>query len=169
VVLFLAAATMRNNLVVGNVGGEDFGGSGLWIVAPLSRRLANVVEYNTIVGNRAVPNDGAREARPLNGYAGGVWTSGVRIEFRHNIVWGNRQAKGDQYDFTAESPMTLGLNLVEGGINGAPPTAGGEILRADPGFVDQRLFELAPTSPGRRGADQLGAYGGPWAARLLRR
>ena len=30
IVLFLSAATVRNNLILENVGGEDFGGAGLW-------------------------------------------------------------------------------------------------------------------------------------------
>jgi len=166
VVLFLCAATVHNNLIAGNVGGEDFGGSGLWVVAPLSRRLGNRVEYNTIVNNVAT-REGVKEPKVMNGLAGGVWTTGVRIEFRNNIVFGNTQGNGDQFDFTPNAPLALGLNLVQGGINGAPASAGGTVLKVDPRFVDTARFELKPDSPAGRGADQLGAYGGPGAARLL--
>lgn len=86
VVLFLCAATVRNNIIAENVGGEAFGESGLWVVMPLSRRLANVVEYNTIANNRA--DLGQPKAGTWQGLAGGVLTGGVRLVFRNNIVWG---------------------------------------------------------------------------------
>ncbi len=166
IVLFLSAATVRNNLILENVGGEDFGGAGLWVVDHLSPRLNNVVEYNTIVRNRSLPG-GTTQPRALNGIAGGVWTSGVGLEFRNNIVWGNSQATGDQFDFTPNAGLALGLNIVDGGINGASPSAGGQTLRPDPGFADGRRYQLSPSSAARKGDAQLGAYGGPGAAPLL--
>jgi hypothetical protein len=165
VVLFLSAATVRNNLIVENVGGEDFGGAGLWVVSPLSRRLANVVEYNTIANNRAT-NGGVTKQRPLNGLGGGVLTTSVMLEFRNNIVWGNSEVSGDQFHAPATAPVTLGRNVVQGGLT-APAKAGGQTLRDDPRFVDQTAFELAPGSPARVTGGQLGAYGGPGAAKLV--
>ncbi|HYV95987.1 MAG TPA: DUF2911 domain-containing protein [Gemmatimonadaceae bacterium] len=167
VVLFLCAATVRNNLIVDNTGGEDFGGAGLWIVAPLSRRIGNLVEFNTIANNRS-GNVGAAQPRPMSGIAGGVVVQGVITEFRNNIVWGNVQASGDQFVAPPAAPLTLGRNLVQGNFS-APPRAGGETLRADPQFVDTVRFELAASSPARASGSQLGAYGGAGGAPLIRK
>ena len=101
IVLFLTAATVRNNLILENQGGEDFGGAGLWIVDQLSSRLGNVVEYNTIVRNRSLPG-GTTQPRALNGIAGGLWTSGVELAFRNNIIWGN----GRPGETSSTSPPT---------------------------------------------------------------
>lgn len=166
VVLFLSAATVRNNLIIDNVGGEDFGGAGLWIVAPLSRRVGNLVEYNTIANNRST-NAGVAQPKPQSGVAGGVLTNSVIVEFRNNIVWGNSQASGDQLMAPPAAPLTLGRNVVQGGFT-APPKAGGETLRDDPRFVDLVRFELAAGSPARVGGVQIGAYGGPGGAKLVR-
>jgi hypothetical protein len=46
---------VKNNLIVENTGGEDFGGAGLWIVGSLSYRLSTLVEHNTIVNNKSTP------------------------------------------------------------------------------------------------------------------
>jgi hypothetical protein len=51
VVLFHSAATLRDNVITGNEGGEDFGGAGIWVVGYFSQKLTNVIEHNTIAGN----------------------------------------------------------------------------------------------------------------------
>jgi hypothetical protein len=167
VVLFLSAATMRNNLIVGNSGAEDFGGAGLWIVAPLSHRLANIIEYNTIANNTAT-NGGAAPGRPSSGAAGGVWTGLVKVEFRNNIVWGNSQSTGGQIGFGPNASLvTFGRNVVQGGL-GAAVTTRNETLSVDPRFADVIRFELSPGSPLGSGGSQSGAYGGPGAAKIVR-
>jgi hypothetical protein len=166
VVLFYSAGTVRNNLVVGNTGGEDFGGGGLWIVGNLSRRLTTVVEHNTIVDNAATaPADSVRPG-VMRGDGGGVITAGATVAFRNNIVWGNRQVgAGGQLARPPRGPVTLEGNLVQG----PPPTAptGGPSVpasTAEPRFTDTVRYQPAPGSPG---AD-VGAYAGPFAARLIR-
>ena len=163
VVIFHSAAVIRNNLIAGNVGGEDYGGAGLWVVFALSRRLATVVEHNTIVANRST--DGASlQQGPMRGVAGGVWTNGVSVVFDRNIVWGNRQSRGAQVAFTPAN-LQLGRNLVEDGLEGRDPAL---TVVVDPRFADSTGFELLPSSPAREGPiDRLGAYSGPRASRLI--
>lgn len=62
----------------------------------------------------------------------------------------------------------MGRNLIQGGVHGGPP--GAVMLQSDPLFVDSKSLALAPRSPGRgrEPAAQLGAYGGPGAATLVR-
>jgi hypothetical protein len=98
--------------------------------------------------------------------AGGVWTNGVTLVFENNIVWGNAQTRGDQFDFPAGADLRLGRNVVEGGINGGPP--GVETLLTDPGFADTTSFALRDATAKGRDA-QPGAYGGRGGAPLLAR
>src|SRR5689334_21450283 len=68
IVLFHSAGIVKNNLIVDNSGGEDFGGAGLWIVGSLSYRLATLVENNTIVNNKSTTADA--NARGMKGRGG---------------------------------------------------------------------------------------------------
>jgi hypothetical protein len=165
VVLFHSASIVRNNLIVDNSGGEDYGGAGLWIAFSLSHRLVTEVEHNTIAYNHATAGSSTQKG-PMKGLAGGVWTSFTTLVFRNNIVWGNTQTAGDQFDFQLGTPLRLGRNIVQGGINGGPPV--GETLQLDPRFADLRRFEVEGDSPARRaGRVELGAYSGPGSSRLL--
>lgn len=166
VVLFHSAGTVRNNLVAENVGGEDFGGAGLWVVGSLSYRLETLVEQNTIVRNRS-RIEGAAKQQGLKGVGGGVWTSWTRMVFRHNIVWGNEQAAHGQFEFPPEAPLEMRDNLIDGGVTGAPD--GHATIDIDPRFRNPVRFELSPGSPALRGGGrhQLGAYGGPLGAPVM--
>ena len=166
VVLFHSAGILRNNVVAENVGGQDFGGAGLWLVGSLSYRLGTLVEHNTIVRNRS-ELEGTTEQKGLKGVGGGVWTSWNKIVFRENIVWGNAQAAYGQFEFPPEAPLEMHDNLIDKGVTGAP--TGHATIDADPRFRDLVRFELAPGSPVLRGGGrkQLGAYGGSLAAPLL--
>jgi hypothetical protein len=185
IVLNYAAATVRNNLVVGSSGGQDFGGSGIWVNNYLSRRLRNVIEHNTVVGNRA-DTTGARKIRPLGGRGGGMLFLSVVSTVRGNVVWGNAQIDSTPIA-TRDAAPELAYNLIEGGWPGA-----GNIARA-PTFDDTLRYTLAPGSAGVDGGDagraadpadprrpgralapargtrraDLGAYGGPASAALL--
>jgi hypothetical protein len=181
IVLFHSAATVRNNLVAGNRGGEDFGGAALWVVGHLSRRLANVIEHNTIVRNVAVGVD-TGSAPSLRGRGGGMWTVGTNVEFRYNIVWENEQIAGGPIGHPPGQPPRMSYNIIQGGAPGEGN------LDVDPRFADTVRFELAPSSPalgagmptadGAPDADgtrrptlpgkvDLGAYGGAHGKRLL--
>ena len=153
IVLFHSAGTVRNNLVVANEGGEDFGGGGLWIVGNLSRRLTTVVEHNTIVDNVVTAPADSVKPGTMRGDGGGVITAGATLLFRNNIVWGNRQAgAAGQLARPPRGPVTLAANLVQG--DGA----------AELRFADAVRYTLAP------GAAQAeaGAYSGAHAARLIK-
>jgi hypothetical protein len=155
VVLFYSAGIVKNNLIVDNSGGEDFGGAGLWIVGGLSYRLSTLVEHNTIVNNRSATPDSA--ARGMKGRGGALIAAGTKVVFRNNIVWGNSQSAGNQVSYSPATPPEMSYNLVQGG---APGTGN---LDADPKFADLTRFTLAPDSPAKRaaaGSVELGAYGG---------
>ena len=189
IVLKFAAATVRNNLVVGNSGGQDFGGSGIWVNNHLSRRLRNIIENNTVVGNRA-DTVGARRLRSLSGKGGGLLFLEVTATVRNNIIWGNTQQDSAQVASLAAAP-SLVYNLVQGGWPGT-----GNLARA-PLFADTVRYYLTGRSPAvdaglgapqfndravpRRGKgpgraaspargtvrNDLGAYGGPGSEVLL--
>lgn len=163
VVLFHSAGFIRNNLVVDNSGGEDFGGAGLWLVGALSHRLATVVEHNTIVGNRSTGEDGAN-ARTMKGKAGGLITSRTKLVVRNNIIWGNTQTSGGQVGFPPPHPPEMRDNIVQGGAPGSGN------LDQDPKFADWTHFTLDAASPAKRAGSvrELGAYGGPGGAPLPR-
>jgi hypothetical protein len=179
VVLFHCAATVQNNLIVGNQGGTGFGGSGIWAVGRLSYR--HVLEQNTIVGNVATLPDST--PGQMAGKGGGL-TLYAPVVLRNNLIWGNRQAVGGQLDGSARRPPVLRYNLVEGGFEGAgnidrPPAvddtvtfylgehspavdAGDPASPADPAKAGTAISP----SRGKARAD-LGAYGGPGSAVLL--
>ena len=158
VVLFYSAGIVRNNLIVDNSGGEDFGGAGLWIVGGLSYRLSTLVEHNTIVNNRSATPDSA--ARGMKGRGGAIIAAGTRVVIRNNIVWGNAQTAGNQVSYSPASPADMTYNLVQGGFPGTGN------VDADPRFAETTRFTLAPDSPARRlapGQREVGAYGGAGA------
>ena len=164
VVLFYSAGIVKNNLIVDNGGGEDFGGAGLWIVGGLSYRLSTLVEHNTIVNNRSATADSA--SRGMKGRGGAMIAAGTKVIFRNNIVWGNAQTAGNQVSYSPLTPPAMSDNLVQGGVPGTGN------VDADPRFAETKRFTLAPDSPAKRaGAGsrvELGAYGGEGAARPVR-
>ena len=152
VVLFYSAGIVKNNLIVDNDGGEDFGGAGLWIVGGLSYRLSTLVEHNTIVNNRSMTPD---SARAMKGRGGAMIAAGTKVVFRNNIVWGNAQSAGNQVSYSPATPPEMSNNIVQGGLPGTGN------LDKDPQFADMTRFTLKPDSPAKRGAGfELGAYGG---------
>src|SRR5678815_5760573 len=107
VVLFYSAGIVKNNLIVDNHGGEDFGGAGLWIVGGLSYRLSTLVEHNTIVNNRSMTPD---SARGMKGRGGAMIAAGTKVVFRNNIVWGNAQSAGNQVSYSPATPPEMSYN-----------------------------------------------------------
>ncbi len=144
VVLFYAAAQLRNNLIVGNSGGEDFGGAGVWAVGHFSKRLRNVLENNTIVHNTARAHDPASPPPGPGGSAGGLFISNTILTMRKNIVWGNQQSNGAAIGFPRTRPPVLTDNVVEGRFPGRGNTD------ADPLFADSVVFRLSRKSPALR-------------------
>ena len=155
IVLFHSAGIVRNNLIVDNSGGEDYGGGGLWLVGALSYRLGTLVENNTIVNNRVTGAD-TTNPRGMRGRGGALITTATKLTLKNNIVWGNAQA-GAQVGFAPNNPPESANNLVQGGMPGT-----GNIDQ-DPKFAETARFTLAPDSPARRSGGELGAYGGSGA------
>ena len=164
VVLFYSAGIVKNNLIVDNGGGEDFGGSGLWIVGGLSHRLSTLVEHNTIVNNKSSTPD-ASNPRAMKGRGGALIAAGTKVVLRNNIVWGNSQSAGNQVSYAPNTPPEMINNLVQGGVPGTGN------LDTDPKFAETTRFTLAPDSPAKRaaaGRAELGAYGGTGGAPVRR-
>lgn len=93
IVLFHAAAVLRDNLIADNTGGQDFGGAGLWIRGHLSRRLPSLIENNVITRNTALGPDGRGRLNwtpEQAGRGGGILGSALQAIFRGNIVKDNR-------------------------------------------------------------------------------
>ena len=162
IVLFHSAGIVKNNLIVYNTGGEDFGGAGLWIVGSLSYRLTTLVEHNTIVNNTSSTPEGAN-ARGMKGRGGAVIAAGTKVVMRNNIVWGNAQSAGNQVSHAPNTPPEMTNNLVQGGAPGSGN------LDADPKFAETTRFTLSSDSPAKRaGGVEIGAYGGAGAGIVKR-
>ena len=160
IVLFHSAGIVKNNVIAENTGGEDFGGAALWIVGPLSYRLSTLVEHNTIVNNKSSTAD--TTPRGMKGRGGAMIAVANKVVFRNNIVWGNSQTVGNQVSYSPALPPEMVNNLVQGGAPGS-----GNVDK-DPKFAETTRFTLAPDSPAKAGAVELGAYGGPGASRPIR-
>lgn len=184
VVLFRSTSVFRHNLVANNVGGEGFGGAGLWMNGYHTRHRASIVEQNTIVNNRSLlPDSGTGRRGPLSGTAGGL-RIGTIANVRNNLVWGNSQAGGGAQlaipeEVSAEQRWFFQFagNVVQGLFDSkAAAVVGPNGAREfEPVFVDGVSYELTPRSPGRAVGSpakpggprpDVGAYGGPDARRL---
>ena len=89
VVLSFSSATVNNNIIAGNVGGQDFGGGGLWFYKTYDILVVN----NTIVGNHVV-DEGTHY--DLGAGAGGAYVLWVgNIAMVNNIIWDNTQSAGN--------------------------------------------------------------------------
>jgi len=101
IVMNYSGAIIKNNVIIGNSGGEDFGGGGLWFLSNGSRPL--ILENNTIVNNSsAIGGGGIR-----------LWSSSAAVT--NNIIWGNTasfspQIQGNSGDIT--------YCCIEGGYTG---------------------------------------------------
>ena len=174
-----AHATFRNNLVINNEGGQEYGGAGVWITGP---GYHSIIANNTIVGNISLRGTGA-----WNGRGGGILCYDTNAEIFNNIVWGNQaDGLGDQIALNGGT-VTVQYNCVMDGIDGegnidlfpAFNAEAGFILPAnspcvdggnpDPAFNDPENSEnpgtpLLPAQGTLR--SDIGLSGGPYAASL---
>lgn len=169
IVLNHCAAVIRNNIIAGNYGGEDYGGGGLWINCPDFKK--NVWENNTIVCNRSQTSGGG-----VNVY------NAVKnaITMVNNIIYGNIAPATSQVrtDNTTVSFCNIENVNLPGIINSYPQFAdsfffisnnspcidGGSTNSAynDPNNINNTGNALFPSKGTIR--NDIGAYGGPYAS-----
>lgn len=140
IVLNFTGAIIRNNLICQNSGGDQFGGSGIWMLN--NSTLPKIIENNTIIGNRSA----------LAG--GGVRIDGATVVLRNNLIWGNAAPNGAQIHVQGAASVNATYNLVEKGYPGAG-NSGSKPLVADSGY-----FYLGG-SPGIDAGDMLALYNDP--------
>ncbi len=165
-----ATGEMKNNIIINNKGGEDFGGGGVWTLAMGATVIENnVIAYNSVTGNGS-----------NSGKGGGILIWSTSIEAKNNIIWGNTQTTGDQIALTGGGTADITYSNVEDGYTGDGnidqdplfgvmflPDADAPCIDAgDPGpaYTD-------PEDPGNPGSalfpsqgtlrNDMGAYGGP--------
>lgn len=122
IVLNYSGAVIKNNLVFGNTGGNDFGGGGLWIL--FNGDFPVIIENNTIVNNHS------------NLGGGGIRFYYADATLKNNIIWGNTANFSDQIQGTA----SLSFCCIEDGYNGEGN------IETDPEFSEES-FILSDSSP----------------------
>ena len=141
IVLFHSAAKVRDNVITGNEGGEDFGGAGIWVVGYFSQHLTNVIEYNTIAGNTGRADTTLPKGRrQISGKGAGLHFGFSRALFRNNILWGNTP---DQVQNWGGTPPVITESVVQGGFQGTGN------IDVDPQFLDATYLRLKPGSPAK--------------------
>ena len=106
IVFNYSGGVIRNNVIAGNYGGEDYAGSGIWILSNRFDNKIKVIENNTIVNNSSV----------LSGGGIYLWSSSG-IYIWNNIVWGNTAPSNPQIRVRSSSAQII-FNDVEGGYSG---------------------------------------------------
>ena len=85
-----ATGELKNNIIVYNSGGEDFGGGGVWTL-----ELGTTIIENNVIAYNSVTGSGGNR-----GKGGGILVWSTSINAKNNIVWGNTQSSGDQIYLT---------------------------------------------------------------------
>lgn len=122
IVLNYSDATIMNNIIAHNAGGEDFGGAGIWALSNADDPV--VIENNTIVYNHS------------NQVGGGIRLWSCTAAITNNIIWGNFAFNYAQ----VAGGNNLTYNCVQNGFFGE-----GNIDTA-PGFEDD-AYLLSDDSP----------------------
>ncbi|HSD62457.1 MAG TPA: hypothetical protein VLB50_01630, partial [Ignavibacteriaceae bacterium] len=171
-----ATGEMKNNIIVYNSGGEDFGGGGIWTYAMGTTIIENnVIAYNSVTGSGG-----------NKGKGGGILIWSTSITAKNNIIWGNTQTSGGQVYLAGGASADVTYSDVEGGYIGEgnideDPLFTGDIylpssnsLCIDAGNPDPAFND--PEDPGNPGfalypsqgtiRNDMGAYGGPMSELL---
>jgi len=170
IVMNYSGALIKNNIIIGNSGGEDFGGGGLWFLYNGDKPL--ILENNTIVNNSSA----------LGG--GGIRVWYCQADLVNNIFWGNTAS----YSTSQIQGNTANVSYccVEGGFDGEgniednPDFTGDTYILADGSpCIDAGNPALSyydpedPVNPGHalypaKGTlhADMGVYGGPGSMQL---
>jgi hypothetical protein len=171
-----AAGEMKNNIIIYNSGGEDYGGGGVWTLALGATLIENnVIAYNSVTGSGG-----------NKGKGGGILVWSTSIIARNNIIWGNTQTSGDQVYLSGGGTADMTYSNVEDGFTGEGNitddpmfSGGGLMLLSDSPCIDAGNpdlsfndpedtinpgFALYPSMGTIR--NDMGAYGGPMSTVL---
>ncbi|MCX6281681.1 MAG: hypothetical protein NTU51_06950 [Bacteroidetes bacterium] len=129
---------IRNNLIAHNTGGQDFGGSGLWILGVNSQGSPRLVTNNTIIYNYAT------------GAGGGIRAWSTTMTVTNNILWGNTASQGKQI-FATGGSVTVRYNDIQDGYSGTGN------INMNPEF-DLINYYLSGTSPCIDKGDSTSVY-----------
>jgi hypothetical protein len=128
IVFNYSGGVIRNNIIDGNFGGEDYAGGGLWILGNRFDNKIKVIENNAIIHNTSV----------LPG--GGIYLWGsTGIYVRNNILWGNLAPSNSQLRVQSSQAQIV-YNDIDGGY------AGEGNINLDPDFILPGFY-LNDTSP----------------------
>ena len=127
VVFNYCGGLIRNNLIAHNSGGQDFGGSGLWILGENSQGSPRIVINNTIIYNYS------------NGPGGGIRAWNTTMSVINNILWGNTATLGKQI-YSGGGTISVTYNDVQDGFYGA----GNITLNPEFGAINYYLSDISP-------------------------
>lgn len=130
IVLNYAAGIIQNNLIIGNTGGEDYGGAGVW---KLGIPDEDNLDYNTVFANNTVVNNTTTD------FGGGIRVWAVDLIAYNNIFWGNSARAGDQIYADGAGTEFL-YSAIDGGY------LGNGNIDLEPHFADT-LYHLSDSSP----------------------
>jgi len=136
-----SGAVIKNNVIAGNSGGEDFGGGAIWAYGSDGLSRPRVVENNTIVNNASTTVGGGIRA----------WSTTMTI--RNTILWGNTAPNNPQINYSGTAPVVQ-YSDIQGGYSGSGN------LNVTPLFGLQNYY-LAATSPCIDKGDSTAVYNDP--------
>jgi hypothetical protein len=173
IVLNYCGGLLRNNIVARNTGGEDFGGSGIWMYAAGPK--GKTIENNVVADNTSAL------------YGGGMYVGSTSVVVKNTIFWDNTSSDIAQISLDGGN-ATMTYCDVQGGWPGASNFSQNPLF-ADTSFVllagspcidagdpSASYFDMEdPSNPGHAKLPSLGmlrndrgAYGGPSALPFLR-
>jgi len=138
IVFNFCGGIIRNNLIAHNTGGQNFGGSGIWMYEVNAQGSPRIIINNTIIHNYSIgPGGGIR-----------AWSSPATI--KNNILWGNTASAGNQI-YNGGGSITVTYNDIQGGYSGSGN------ISIEPGFDIQNYY-LSASSPCIDKGDSSAAY-----------
>ncbi len=173
IVLNYTGAVIKNNIICQNTGGQDYGGSGIWMYK--KGPAPKIIENNTIVWNSSTGSG------VYGGKGGGILVWSTPVTLRNNIIWANSQSQGGQIAQISGGNAKCTYCNVEGGWSGEgnidqnPTFVGSNYYLSDQspcidtGALDSIYYDPEdPSNPGfailpSKGSvrNDMGAYGGP--------